>query len=33
MLADLNNDQQTDINDIHEHFIPLDIPYLIPPWW
>ena len=33
MLKDLNNVQEADINDIHDHCIPLDIPYLISPWW
>ena len=33
ILTDLNNVQQTDISDIHEHCIPLNIPYLISPWW
>ena len=28
-----NNVQQTDINEIYEHCIPVDIPYLISPWW
>ena len=32
MFADLNNVQQTDISDMHEHYIPLDIPYLTSPW-
>ena len=32
MFTDLNNVQQTDISDIHEHCIPLDIRYLISPW-
>ena len=29
MLADLNNVQQTDISDIHEHCISFNISYLI----
>ena len=33
MLTDLNNAQQTDISDTHEHCVPLDIPYLISPCW
>ena len=33
MLADLNNVQQTDISDIYEHYISLNIPYLISPRW
>ena len=30
--GDLNNDQVTDIRDIHDHCIPLDVPYLLSPW-
>ena len=33
MLEDFNNVQKTDIHDIHKHCIPLNIPYLILPWW
>ena len=33
MLADLDNVQQTDIGDMHEHCIPIDIRYLASPWW
>ena len=33
MIADLNHVQQNDISDLHKHCIPLDIPYLISPWW
>ena len=29
MPEDLNNVQVTDIRDVHEKFIPLDLPYLI----
>ena len=24
--------QQTDISDVHEQCLPLDIPYLMSPW-
>ena len=33
MLVDLNIVQQTDLSDMHGHSIPLNIPYLTPPWW
>lgn len=25
--------QQTEISDIHEHCIPINIPYFISSWW
>lgn len=33
MLAELNNIQQTNKTDIHEHCIRHGIQYLILPWW
>ena len=33
MLADLSDAQQTNISDIHEHYLRLDIPYLILTLW
>ena len=30
---DLSNVQVTEIKDIREHCIPLDVPYLTSPWW
>ena len=31
--GDLNNGQLTEIRSVYEHFITLDIPHLLSPWW